>query len=212
MVMPSNSSGTDIGILAERYKGRIGHLYSPGGQRGPWPEIPYALDNGAYAAWEHGLEWSESEWRFLLNWAALSGIPPIWVLVPDVVADRAGTLARWSEYAPVVAARGWRAAFAVQDGMTFEDVPDSTCVVFLGGSDAFKEAAIAPWCAAFPGRVHVGRVNGWDRLVRCWRAGAVSVDGTRLFQKGRGGEYSQAAMLRKFLRETASARGEETQG
>jgi hypothetical protein len=80
--------------------------------------------------------------------------------------------------------------------MTFEDVPDGECVVFLGGSTEWKLDAIAPWCAAFPGRVHVGRVNTWERLVLCWRSGAIAVDGTGWFHK------KQFADLTKFLRET----------
>lgn len=50
IVMPANSSGWFWHSLA-RETGRLGHLYSPGGQRGPWPWFPYALDNGAYACW-----------------------------------------------------------------------------------------------------------------------------------------------------------------
>jgi len=65
-------------------------------------------------------------------------------------------------------------------------------------------SAIAPWCARFPGRVHVGRVNGWPRLRASWASGAISVDGTGWFHKGTGGA-SQAADLRKFLRETQGA-------
>jgi hypothetical protein len=80
--------------------------------------------------------------------------------------------------------------------MTFDDVPDEECVVFLGGSTEWKLAAINPWCARFPGRVHVGRVNTWERLVRCWRAGAIAVDGTGWFHR------KQLADLTKFLGET----------
>jgi hypothetical protein len=205
MVMPSNQGGTEIGILAGRYPGRIGHLYSPGGQRGPWPEIPYALDNGAWPAFKNGQPWDEKAWRDLLRWAAFSGLRPLWALVPDVVGDRAATLERWPEFSPVIRAHGWRCGFAAQDGMTFEDVPDEDCVIFIGGSTEWKLRSIGPWAARFPGRVHVGRVNTWDRLVACWRAGVVSVDGTGWFRKGRGG-YSQAEDLRKFLRETDQQR------
>jgi hypothetical protein len=134
----------------------------------------------------------------------MAGIPPVWALVPDVVGDRGGTLKQWDACEGVVRSYGFRRAFAVQNGMTFDDVPDDDCMLFLGGDDKFKDAAIAPWCARFPGRVHVGRVNGWTRLVACWRAGAVSVDGTGWFHKGKGG-YSQANDLRKFLRETNSS-------
>jgi hypothetical protein len=202
LVMVSNATGIEVGLLAGKHPGRIGHLFSPGGQRGPWMEIPYALDNGAWPAFLNHEEWSEEEWMALLRWAALSGIAPLWALVPDVVGNREQTMERWPLYAPVVRSFGFRPAFAVQNGMTFADVPDDECMLFIGGDDAFKDAAIAPWCARFPGRVHVGRVNYWNRLVACWRAGAVSVDGTGWFRKGRSIGSSQANDLRKFLRET----------
>lgn len=202
--MISNQTGMEVGLLVGRHPGRIGHLYSPGGERGPWPEVPYALDNGAWPAFKNGAPWDEMEWRRLLRWAAMSGQAPLWALVPDVVTDREATLEAWPRLSPVIASYGWRAGFAVQDGMTFDDVPDDRCVLFLGGSTDWKLNAITPWCARFPGRVHVARVNTWDRLLLCWRAGAVSVDGTGWFRKGRGG-YSQSADLRKFLRETHGA-------
>jgi hypothetical protein len=205
MVMVSNQTGIEVGLLAGQYPGRIGHLFSPGGERGPWREIPHALDNGAWPAFKNGRPWNEAEWRALLTWAAMAGIPPLWVLVPDVVGDRDGTLRAWQQFEHVVRGYGFRRAFAVQNGMTFADVPDDDCVLFLGGSDDWKDAAIAPWCAQFPGRVHVGRVNHWKRLVASWRAGAVSVDGTGWFRKGRSIGNSQANDLRKFLRESASS-------
>jgi len=204
--MVSNATGMEVGLLAGRYPGRIGHLFSPGGQRGPWMELPYALDNGAWGAHLNGRKWNEAEWRALLTWAAMSGIRPLWCVVPDVVANRELTIERWSLFAPAVRAFGWRPAFAVQDGMTFDDVPDAECVLFLGGSTPWKLAAIKPWCARFPGRVHVARVNTWDRLVLCWRSGAISVDGTGWFHKTNSKTGGQAADLRKFLRETEHMR------
>jgi hypothetical protein len=89
--------------------------------------------------------------------------------------------------------------------MTFDDVPDPDCILFVGGSDEWKDAAIEPWCARFPGRVHVARVNTWRRLVTSWRAGAVSIDGTGWFRKGTVAKVreTQHSELRKFLRETA---------
>jgi hypothetical protein len=205
LVMVSNATGIEVGLLAGQYPGRIGHLFSPGGQRGPWRELPYALDNGAWPAFLNDEPWSEAEWRNLIAWAAISGIAPLWALVPDVVGDRAATLERWAKYEAPVRAHGFRPAFAVQNGMTFADVPSDDCVLFLGGDDKFKDAAIGPWCARYPGRVHVGRVNTWGRLVACWRAGAISVDGTGWFRKGRSMTNSQSNDLRKFLRETTNA-------
>lgn len=195
MVMLANRCGIEIGYLAARFPGLVGHLYSPGAQCGPYPFMPYALDNGAFIAWKHKRAWPEDEWRFMLRWAALSGQRPLWCIVPDVVADRAATLANWDRYAEEIRGFGFRPALAVQDGMTFDDVPDSDCMLFLGGSTEWKEGAIAPWCERFPDRVHVGRVNKWRRLMMCYRAGAVSVDGTGWFHK-KGG---QAADLVRFL-------------
>jgi hypothetical protein len=50
IVMPACSSGWLWHSLA-RETGRIGHLYSPRSQRGPWPWFPYACDNGAFSCW-----------------------------------------------------------------------------------------------------------------------------------------------------------------
>jgi hypothetical protein len=118
-----------------------------------------------------------------MKWAAASKQVPLWCLVPDVVANREKTLESWVKYAPVVRGFGFRPAFAVQNGMTFDDVPDAECMLFLGGTTDWKEQAIEPWCDRFSGRVHVGRVNAWPRLMKCYEAGAVSVDGTGWFIK-----------------------------
>jgi hypothetical protein len=205
LVMVSNATGMEVGLLAGRHPGRVGHLFSPGGQRGPWMEMPYSLDTGDYGCWINGTEWNEAEWRALLMWAAMSGITPLWAVVHDCPGNRDETLRRWEQYEPVVRQFGFRRAFAVQDGMTFADVPDDDCIIFIGGSDKddWKDNAIRPWCARFPGRVHVARVNGADRLLRCWHAGAVSVDGTGWFHKHNDKNGGQAAVLRKFLRETS---------
>jgi len=200
LVMVSNQCGNDVGFYACKYPGLIGHLYSPGGERGPWEYLPFALDNGAFSAWEHNVDWDEAAWRALIAWALKSGQRPLWVLVPDVVADRDRTLERWEQYSRDVYAIGLRPAFAVQDGMTFADVPDGDCMLFIGGSTGWKLKAIEPWCARFPGRVHVGRVNTWDRLIKCYEAGAVSVDGTGWFRKtNKPGQRIQANDLRKFF-------------
>lgn len=183
MVMASNNGGLEVGVLAGTYPGLVGHLYSPGGQRGPYRGVPYALDNGAYVAYKHSREWPEAAWYRLLEWAQRAKYAPLWALVPDVVADRDATLARWDRFAPLVERMGFRPAFALQDGMTFGDVPTPDCMLFLGGGTAWKEAAIGPWCERFPARVHVARVTERDRLLACHRAGAVSVDGNGWFRK-----------------------------
>lgn len=192
-------------VLAKWIHDRIGpllrsHAWDELG-RGPWREVPHGFDNEAWICFKNKRVWTPERWRALMRWGSLAGIPPLWAVVPDVVGDRDATLRAWDLYEPEVRALGFRRAFAAQDGMTFGDVPDSDCAIFLGGGTEWKLEAIDTWCTKFPDRVHVARVNTWDRLVRCWRAGAVSVDGTGWFHKTRG--QNQSNDLRKFLRETA---------
>lgn len=201
--MVSNQTGIEVGILAMRYPGKVGHMFSPGGERGPWRELPHALDNDAWPAHKNKRPRNVERHLRMLRWSVLTGISPLFALVPDVVGNRDETLREWDEWAPRMRAMGFaRLGFAAQDGMTFADVPDDDCVVFLGGGDKWKDAAIAPWCARYPGRVHVGRVNGMKRLIASYRAGAMSVDGTGWFHTGRSANNSQTNDLRKFLRET----------
>lgn len=200
--MVSNATGMEVGLLAGRHPGAIGHLFSPGGQRGPWAECPHALDNGKWSAFLNGEPYDELAHDKMLAWgaqkAALEGLPPLWALAEDEVGNRDATLRMWERGSRKIRSFGFRCAFAVQNGMEFGDVPDDDCVLFLGGSSEWKDAAIGPWCRRFPGRVHVGRVNGMPRLLAAWRAGAISVDGTGWFHKG----TNQSNDLRKFLRET----------
>lgn len=195
-VMVSNATGFRVGQLAERYPGLLGHLFSPGGQRGPWPEMPYALDNGAFPAFAKGEPWDRGAYDELLTWASGTGQAPLWALVPDVVGDRAGTLSAWNRNREHVAAYRWPLAFAVQDGMTPADVPDAAAVVFVGGSTEWKWSTVSMWCREFP-RVHVGRVNTYRWLRVCEDAGAESVDGTGWFRANE----NQREGLEQWLRE-----------
>lgn len=174
IVMLANTTGVRTGYLAGRFPGKVGHLFSPGAERGPYEFMPYALDNGAFS---QGANWSEEGWLALLAWARLSGQRPLWALVPDTVGDRDDTLRKWDKYYPALKPYGWPLGFAVQDGMTPGDVPSEASIVFVGGNTDWKWNTLTTWCDAFP-RVHVGRVNSYHRLWLCHDAGAESIDGT----------------------------------
>lgn len=209
MVMPANSSKGLVHHWATRYPGLIGHLYSPTAQRGPYRWIPYALDNARFPAWQKGTEWSEPDYLVLLEWAyraALAGQAPLWVLVPDVVADREGTLHEWDKWSSIVESYGFKLAFAVQDGMSKKDVPQNAAVIFIGGTTAWKWNTAPQWCASFD-RVHIGRVNGYDDLLRAQSAGAESVDGTGWFR----GDQWQLAGLQRWLEEESGERARPIQ-
>lgn len=193
MVMPANHSSSTIHYLAGKYPGRFGWLVGPTARfktrLRSW--MPYALDNDAYSAWTQKTKWDVEAWRSLLKWAKASGQAPLWVLVPDVVANREGTLDNWDLYASEAASFGWPLAFAVQDGMTPGDVPSNADVIFVGGTTEWKYAYLDLFTTRFK-RVHVGRVNELRRLWTCQDLGVESVDGTGWFRDGQDGRRIDA--------------------
>ena len=204
--MPTCSSGWIWHSMA-RETGNLGHLYSPGDQRGPWPWLPYALDNGAYSCWDKSSntfnydKWEQKEplWRHLIFWAQSVAIKPLWAVVPDVPGHAKETLARWPKYAPELKEARIPLALAVQDGMTPGDVgalaiqPD---VIFVGGGDEWKWKTVEVWCAAFP-RVHLGRCNMPEKLNYLESLGCESTDGTGWNR----GSRTQTAGLEEWARQ-----------
>lgn len=190
VVMPGNSSGWFWHCLARETQ-KVGHLYSPGAQRGPWPWFPYALDNGCFALWnpddntfnEFGPGgWQlagEYAWRTLLMWTECVEQKPLWAIVPDRPGSHHGTVLKWERYAPEILGR-IPLAIAVQDGMKPEDVrqlaiqPEVICV---GGSTEWKWATVEMWAKEFP-RVHLLRCNAPTKLDWLEELGVESTDGT----------------------------------
>lgn len=186
MVMPS-SHGWFFHCLA-RETGKIGQLYSPGRQRGPWPWLPYALDNGAFSCWDQENNtfdfeaWAQTQarWSQLLFWATSVPQRPMWAIVPDVPGNAEATMRQWKLYAPLVKESGIPLAIAVQDGMTIDDVlclyPHAD-VVCVGGTTEWKWATAEQWCKDFA-RVHVLRCNSADKLYELEEWGCESTDGS----------------------------------
>lgn len=180
MIMPSNNTKGVFHFLAGRsYEyGVLGHLYSPMGWVKPNYWLPYALDNGAFGAYTKGTEWDEQKFIELLEKATTNGQPPMWVVVPDVVCDKAATLKKWDQWSVSIRNEyGIPLAFAAQDGMTVDDVPPDADIVFIGGSTIWKRENIHRFCNKF-GRVHVGRINTERWLWYCHDCGVESIDGT----------------------------------
>ena len=205
IVMPANNSGIQIGHLCGKYPGRLGWLISPGGWRKPPSWMPYALDNGAFSAWLNKREWDERAFIDLLD-RTRKHIRPLWVAVPDVVADAEATKARWPEWSQRIRKIiNVPLAFVVQDGMTVADVPNDADVLFVGGSTEWKWRNLKMWTAVHP-RVHVGRVNSERLLWMAHDAGAESCDGTGWM---RGGE-ERLAGLQNYLQKTTTTTKAET--
>lgn len=207
MVMVSNQCRAEFHYMAGRYPERLGHLYAPDGFRGPFPWFPYALDNGAWGAFKNNRAWSAEEFEALCDKAHVAKQHPLWVAVPDVVADKDATLASWHQWAPKLRRYGWPLAFCAQDGMTGGDVPADADVVFVGGTTAWKRRVVPHFCARFK-RVHVGRVNTGRWLWFCVEAGAESIDGTGWYHD----DPNQLPALRRFLAEYTDGKRERSHG
>jgi len=179
IVMPSNNSGFEAGRLFGMFPDRLAHLHSCERLTEPKIGIPWALDNGVFGAFTSGREWSEEPFYSFLD--AYSAWKPMWAVVPDWVGDRDKTLLLWDKHSPALKAFGVPLAFAAQDGMTPEDVPNDADIVFIGGSTSWKWRSLPMWTKNFP-RVHVGRVNSRRLLEQAEENGAESCDGTGWFR------------------------------
>jgi hypothetical protein len=194
IVMPTNNTGILVGYLVGQYPGRLGHLFSPEGLRKTYDWMPFSLDNGKFACWSRGKQWDEAAYRDMLAEVSMRDQQPLWALVPDEVANPKETKRLWDHWFPVIKSYGWSVGFAVQDGMTKDDVPPEADVIFVGGSTEWKWATMHRWCQEFP-RVHVGRVNSPEKLWDCTESGAESCDGTGWFR----GNPKQTAGLIEYL-------------
>lgn len=158
--------------------------------------MPYVVDNGAFIAWQKKTEWNVNEWREMLSVLRMTGIKPRWGVVPDVVANRKGTIENWKRYSREILSLNWPAAFCVQDGMTPDDVPDGADVVFVGGSDEWKFQNLKMWTDNFP-RVHCARVNAPEMIESCEKLGCESVDGTGWFRDP--SRQDKLPMIERFI-------------
>ncbi len=143
--------------------------------------FPYAIDNGAWTAFNQGRPFDEQSFVSLVK---RLGADADWIVVPDIVAGGRKSLEFTKRWMPFVAEHTKRPLVAVQDGMSEADVlPLLTPGVglFLGGSTDWKLATMPAWgrlAAALGCWFHVGRVNSARRIRLCALAGAHSFDGT----------------------------------
>ncbi|NEQ64763.1 MAG: hypothetical protein F6K21_04500 [Symploca sp. SIO2D2] len=165
----------------DRMYGNCGNLFSV---RRKSAKLPYyAIDNGKFVVWSKGKKWCAATFLEMCDHFYSLLNQPLWIVVPDEVADRQETLKSWHKWEPILRERylGIPLAFAVQNGMQPKCVPDTADVIFVGGTFEWKWSTMSMWCREFS-RVHVARVNSWPRLWLCLEAGAESCDGTGWFK------------------------------
>jgi len=133
---------------------------------------PYGLDNGCFT------EFPEKKWNKLL--AEAEENMPLFVCLPDIVADARRTLDLFYYFKPLTS--GLPRALVLQDGVGNFEIPwGDIDAVFVGGTDEFKistECINACRAAKMMGKwVHVGRVNTVGR-VQNWMELGDSLDGS----------------------------------
>ena len=191
-------------LLIER---GIGLMCQPGNSyharitRYPW----WGADNGAF-----GGNWTEDKH---MDWlAALPRQRCLFAVSPDEYGNAVESLRRGLEFAPIIRDMGFPVAVVAQDGAERLTWPwEEIDCLFIGGERKWPgqsewkespEAETLVWRARNAGLwVHMGRVNTQRRLLKAWRMGVLSCDGTLIKH------------LRRALRgETAGERDERFEG
>lgn len=143
--------------------------------------FPYALDNGAWTAHQHGTEWDAD--LFMLCVYRFGGMADF-IALPDIVMGGLESLERSLKWLPELRFTGTRLLIPVQDGMAAADVEphmSDRVGIFVGGSTEWKIASLPVWSGVKRRTgcyLHVGRVNSALRIGQCAYAGADSFDGT----------------------------------
>jgi hypothetical protein len=146
--------------------------------------FPYALDNGAWTAFQKGEPFDEPAFMDAVN-ALGSGAD--FIVIPDIVAGGRRSLQFSLRWLPTLLMHPKIACpllLAAQDGMEFRQVApflDKSVGLFLGGSTEWKLKNAIGWTRAakqLGAVVHIGRVNTVKRVNLCGAAGADSFDGS----------------------------------
>lgn len=175
----ASRTGTKINLDALRAAGWRLMLSATGVWR--TEGFPYALDNGAWTAFQAGTPFDAGRFMGLLE---RFGAGADFVVVPDIVRGGHESLRlslRWLD-------RLWWVRcprlIAVQDGVTPADLDwllSAEVGIFVGGTDTWKEQTMRAWATAARERgaiCHVGRVNTQRRLLKCLAAEVDSFDGS----------------------------------
>lgn len=169
-------NGQDLETCAADLGNAVGQLLTPLTRYSLRnPEMPWAVDNGAFAGFE------EKAFLSLLKREEARRATCIFVTAPDVVGSARRTLEVFERWKARLL--GWPLALACQDGQQDLPIPwDDIAAVFIGGSTNWKLSDHAAQCIkaakALGKWAHVGRVNDPARFEHFEKLGADSIDGT----------------------------------
>lgn len=152
-------------------------------------ELPIAVDNGAFSAYQNGYGFDEYAFLRLLSEINRKNIQYDFIVVPDIVASEASLdfSLKWLERLA-----GWKRLYlAVQDGMDerhySEILSAKIAGIFVGGTEKWKWQTAERWVklAHENGlKCHIGRCGTFEKLLYAYEAGADSVDSTNFARNG----------------------------
>ncbi|MBC8640802.1 hypothetical protein IAG25_28700 [Caballeronia sp. EK] len=141
----------------------------------------YALDNGAWTAYQQGQPFEEHAFAVAVD---RLGERADWLVLPDIVMGGMASLDYSLKWLERLRGMPCRMLIAVQNGMQVDDLAallSPAVGIFVGGSTEWKEKTAHVWGSLARRRhcyLHVGRVNSARRIRICAAAGADSFDGT----------------------------------
>ena len=143
--------------------------------------FPYALDNGAWTAFQQGRPFDVPAFTRALR---RMGGGADWTVLPDIVAGGTPSLELSLKWMRQVLDESPRALIAVQNGIEPDDVRPflgARVGIFIGGDTEWKLRTMPVW-AGLAREVgcwcHVARVNSAKRILSCSSVGATSFDGS----------------------------------
>lgn len=148
----------------------------------PPRRTPWAFDNGAFGDWRAGRSLDEVAFRAALLRLPLAPTKPDFIVLPDIVAGGASSLAFSASWITELEAFGAPLYLAVQDGMVPTDLAGilpRLGGIFVGGSLPWKLREAARWVSSAHSHslpCHIGRVGTARRVIWARRIGADSID------------------------------------
>lgn len=143
--------------------------------------LPYALDNGAWTAYQQGRPFDTTAFARAVD---RLGAAADWIALPDIVGGGSASLDLSLTWLPRLRPLGVPLLVAVQDGMTPADVRallGRDVGIFVGGTTRWKIATALQWgdlAQQVRCYLHIARVNTGTRIRLCAAAGAQSFDGS----------------------------------
>jgi hypothetical protein len=166
---------------------RIGFLITPSNSRRTYRDVlagySWAVDNEMYAVWKSGREFDMPRYlRFVASLHNYGG-RCLFVVVPDLPGDHAGTLALYQKWVGELRAFGKPLAFAAQNGLTNIPADLDYDVLFIGGTNEYRRSGdlypVVQQARAAGKWVHFGRCNTRRGIETATRLGCDSFDGTK---------------------------------